>query len=163
MVRWAGGVFGFGESLQLKPDCDRPIIQVYKHQVSTLFSRRADTVLCHGPLDAPLWCLSLRGSVTIKDNMDAKKALPSSTLSPQEWRKAFEAALLERDHAVLPRRLRDAKNAVMDRIEDSLDSASLHERKLLLATLNTISELERLAQVDELSSADTMHVLPDIA
>jgi len=95
--------------------------------------------------------------------MDAKKALPSSTLSPQEWRKAFEAALLERDHAVLPRRLRDAQNAVMDRIEDSLDSASLHERKLLLATLNTISELERLAQVDELSSADTMHVLPDIA
>jgi hypothetical protein len=95
--------------------------------------------------------------------MDVKQALPSSSFSPPEWREAFEAALVERDHAVLPRRLRAAKNAVMDRIEDSLDSASLSERKLLLAALNTISELQRLAQVDELPSADTMHVLPDVA
>jgi hypothetical protein len=95
--------------------------------------------------------------------MNVKKALLPPMLSPQEWRKAFEAALRERDQTVLPSRLRDAKNAVMDRIEDSLDSASLSERKLLLAALNTITELQRLAQVDELPLADTMHVFPDVA
>jgi hypothetical protein len=82
--------------------------------------------------------------------MNAKTDLSPSALSLQEWRRAFEAALLERDHTLLPRRLRDAKNAVMDRIEDSLDSSSPSERKVLLAALNTISELQRLAQVDEL-------------
>ena len=95
--------------------------------------------------------------------MDVKTALPQPSLSPHEWRKAFEAALLERDHTLLPRRLRDAKNAVMDRIEDSFDSASLSERKLLLAALNTISELQRLAQVDELPSPDTAQVFRDVA
>ena len=94
--------------------------------------------------------------------MDVKKA-SSLSLSPVEWKKAFEAALLERDHSVLPRRLSAAKNAVMDRIKDCVDSTSLPERRLLLAALNTISELQRLAQVDELPSTDTMHVLPDVA
>lgn len=97
------------------------------------------------------------------DNMDAKAALSKSSLSHHDWRKAFEAALLERDHAVLAHRLRDAKNAVMDRIEDSLDSASLSERKVLLAALNTISELQRLAQVDELPLAETTQVFRDAA
>jgi hypothetical protein len=95
--------------------------------------------------------------------MNAKTDPSPDTLSLHDWRKAFEAALLERDHAVLPRRLRDAKNAVMYRIEDSLDSASLSERKVLLAALNTISELQRLAQVDELPSADTTQALPNVA
>jgi hypothetical protein len=94
--------------------------------------------------------------------MDVKTAVSPSSFSPGEWRKAFEAALLERDHTVHPRRLRDAKNAVMDRIEDSLDSASLSERKLLLAALNTISELQRLAQVDGLPSADTTADTTDV-
>jgi len=95
--------------------------------------------------------------------MNAKIEPSASTLSLQDWRKAFEAALLERDQAVLPRRLRDAKNAVMDRIEDSLDSASPSERKVLLAALNTISELQRLAQVDELPAADTTHAFRNVA
>jgi hypothetical protein len=94
--------------------------------------------------------------------MNAKTEL-SPPLSLQDWRKAFEAALLERDHAILPHRLRDAKTAVMDRIEDSLNSASLSERKLLLAALNTISELQRLAQVDEIPSAETTHVCRNVA
>jgi hypothetical protein len=56
---------------------------------------------------------------------------------------------LERDNSILPRRLKDAKEAVMDRITgSSVDSASLSERKLLLAALNTISELQRLVDLD---------------
>ena len=95
--------------------------------------------------------------------MSAQTDHSPSALSLHDWRKAFEAALLERDHAVLPGRLRDAKNAVMDRIEDSLDSASLAERKVLLAALNTISELQRLAQVDELPAADSTHAFRNVA
>lgn len=82
----------------------------------------------------------------------AKKITSSSGSgsSATAWRQLFEAALLEQDHSLLPCRLKDAKDAVMDRIEDSLDSASLSERKLLLAALNTISELQRLAKLDDL-------------
>jgi hypothetical protein len=81
----------------------------------------------------------------------------SSISAPAVWRQLFEAALLEQDHSLLPRRLKDAKNAVMDRIEESFDSASLTERKLLLAALNTISELQRLANLEDVP---TTHPVP---
>ena len=91
--------------------------------------------------------------------MARKQSLPAVPSHPQipplTWRQLFEVALLEQDHSLLPRRLRDAKDAVMDRIEDSFDSASFSERKLLLAALNTISELQRLAILDDRS---TTHV-----
>jgi hypothetical protein len=82
--------------------------------------------------------------------------------SPRDWRRLFESALLEQDHDELPKRLRDAKNAVMDRIEDSFDTASLAERKLLLAALNTISELQRLSNAESLPS-QTASALGDAA
>ena len=69
------------------------------------------------------------------------------------WRQPFEHALLEPDPAMLPRRLQDAKNAVLDRIEDSSRSASASERRSLMAALNTISELQRLANIDDLQQA----------
>ena len=75
----------------------------------------------------------------------------SSAASVAVWRRLFEAALLERDSVALPRQLQDAKNAIMDRIEDSRGAASLSERRLLLAALNTIGELQRLAQIEDLS------------
>ncbi len=95
--------------------------------------------------------------------MNLKTALPGPASSNGEWRTAFEAVLLERDPSILPHRLRHAKDAVMDRIEDSRDSASLPERKLLLAALNTIAELQRLAQVDELPSTETALAVRDAA
>jgi hypothetical protein len=73
----------------------------------------------------------------------------SSAASVAVWRQLFEAALLEGDPVALPRQLRDAKNAIMDRIEDSCGTASLSERRLLLAAMNTISELQRLAQIED--------------
>jgi hypothetical protein len=65
------------------------------------------------------------------------------------WKLLFEAALLESDSGALPHRLREAKDAVLDRIEDSFDTASLLERRLLVAALNTICELERRAGSDK--------------
>ena len=77
-------------------------------------------------------------------------SLPASV---EAWRRLFEAALLERDAVVLPRRLQDAKHAVMDRIEGSFGSASLSERHLLLSALKTISELQRLANIEDLAQS----------
>jgi len=83
----------------------------------------------------------------MKENATSSSSVASFVI----WRRLFEAALLERDPVVLSRRLHDAKNAIMDRIEDSRGAASLSERRLLLAALNTISELQRLAQIEDLS------------
>jgi hypothetical protein len=67
-----------------------------------------------------------------------------------DWQQLFEAALLEPDPLVVAERFQTAKDAIMDRIEDSFDTATLSERRMLLSALNTISELERLSKPDEL-------------
>ena len=69
------------------------------------------------------------------------------------WWQVYEAALSERDLEVLPRRLREAKDAVMDRIEDSFDTASVSERRLLAAALNTICIMERQTSADRMQSS----------
>jgi hypothetical protein len=74
----------------------------------------------------------------------------SSAGSVSNWEQLFECALLERDTVARERRLRNAKDAIMDRIEDSFDSVSSQESRLLLAALNTISELQRVAKDDDL-------------
>ena len=56
---------------------------------------------------------------------------------------------MESDPAILPVRLQAAKDAVMDHIEDTFDTASLSERRVLLAALHTIGELQRLSGSSE--------------
>jgi|HubBroStandDraft_2_1064218.scaffolds.fasta_scaffold1361458_2 hypothetical protein len=81
----------------------------------------------------------------------SEKIIPTSPAgSASNWEKLFECALLERDPAAREQRLQNAKDAIMDRIEDSFDSASSQKNRLLLAALNTISELQRVAKNDEL-------------
>jgi hypothetical protein len=65
------------------------------------------------------------------------------------WKELFEAALIESDCGILPDKLKNAKNAILDRIEDCFDSVSLSERRMLLAALHAITELQRLSRVDE--------------
>lgn len=72
-----------------------------------------------------------------------KKRVPPQ--SPEAWKRLFGDALVENDLALLRTRLRRAKNAIMDRIEDSMRTASQSERRLLLTALNTLVELERAA------------------
>ena len=81
--------------------------------------------------------------------MSRKTSPAVTTTAARDWRRLFEAALLERDDSSLPHRLKAAKDAVMDRITaDSVGSTSSAEGKLLLAALNTISELQRLAKLE---------------
>jgi predicted transcriptional regulator len=70
--------------------------------------------------------------------------------SESNWEQLFECALVERDPVAREQRLQNAKDAIMDRIEDSFDTASGQESRLLLAALNTISELQRVAKNDDL-------------
>lgn len=69
--------------------------------------------------------------------------------SGSDWQQLFEAALLESDPVVVHEKFQNAKDAIMDRIEDCFDRTSLSERRMLLSALNTISELEQLARPDE--------------
>jgi len=59
------------------------------------------------------------------------------------WERLFAAAVREQDPLLVAERFRSAKDAIMDHIEDSFDTASFSERRMLLAALNTIAELER--------------------
>jgi len=70
--------------------------------------------------------------------------------SASNWEKFFECALLEHDPVMREQRLQNAKDAIMDRIEDSFDTASGQESRLLLVALNTISELQRVVKNDDL-------------
>ena len=74
----------------------------------------------------------------------------SPAVSACNWEHLFECALVERDMVARQQRLQNAKDAIMDRIEDSFDTASGQESRLLLAALNTISELQRGAKNDDL-------------
>ncbi len=81
----------------------------------------------------------------------------SPAVSASNWEQLFECALLERDPVAREQRLQNAKNAIMDRIEDSIDTASGQESRLLLAALNTISELQRVDKNDELRRPGPTH------
>lgn len=65
------------------------------------------------------------------------------------WQDLFAVALREQDPELVADRFHSEKDAIMDHIED-FDSASLSERRMLLAALNTISEMERSLTPDDL-------------
>lgn len=87
--------------------------------------------------------------------MNSRLNTLTSTRPVDGWRPLFEAALMESDHFVIPRRLQDAKDAVIDRIEDTFDTASLSERRLLSAALHTITELQRLSESSHIGPRST--------
>lgn len=76
--------------------------------------------------------------------------------SVQEWMQLFEATILQPDVVQLAHRLKATKDAIVDRIAYSEEDASQTERRLLLAALRTISELERLCNPDYLRSYRTV-------
>ena len=82
----------------------------------------------------------------MSENISPKS--PAGSIS--NWEELFECALLERDPVAREQRVQNAKDAIMDRIEDSFDTASGQESRLLLAALNTISELQRVVKNDDL-------------
>ncbi len=65
----------------------------------------------------------------------------AAAASVQDWKVLFEAALVEDNPDLFALRLQNARDAIVDEIEGSFDTASSTDRRLLLAALNTISGL----------------------
>jgi len=86
--------------------------------------------------------------------MNTRIHLPLTVAPTDGWKLLFEAALLEHDPRIRPYRLSEAKDAVLDRMEDSFDTASLSERLLLIAALDAIGELERRSSLEPPTSLD---------
>jgi len=93
----------------------------------------------------------------------SKQPAFTSFSSDDKWKRLFESALFEKDRSALQARLQEAKHAIMDRVEDSIDSASYAERRLLLGALNTINELQRLADVKEQAHPEPTQALGQAA
>lgn len=72
----------------------------------------------------------------------SKIMLIYDTPAHQDWAELLAATLAERDPLLMAERLHETKDAVMDRIEDTGDSSSQVERKLLLAAMRTLRQLE---------------------
>ena len=68
----------------------------------------------------------------------------------ESWRYLVEAAIFETNPNNLFRRIQDAQDAVMDRIEDSFETASQSERQSMINAINSLRELRRLLQTSGL-------------
>ena len=68
----------------------------------------------------------------------------------ESWRYLVEGAIFETNPNNLSRRIQDAQDAVMDRIEDSFETASQSERQSMINAINSLRELRRLLQTSGL-------------
>jgi hypothetical protein len=65
-----------------------------------------------------------------------------------EWRQLCQAAFVELDPARLIERIAEARNAVLDRIEDGFSRSPKGEQLELRDALQTLSRLHRMAEHD---------------
>lgn len=63
--------------------------------------------------------------------------------STQVWERAFSEVLLAKDPLELSLSLQDAKNAIMDHIEDTMRTASQSERRVLGTALEIVRAIQR--------------------
>jgi hypothetical protein len=66
------------------------------------------------------------------------------TPSAQTWKELFQAALLEGNSETLAQHIREARDAVMDEIEDTFQTASQTDRQSLIHAMNSLEELRRI-------------------
>jgi hypothetical protein len=71
------------------------------------------------------------------------------TNAERAWQDTFRQAMHAREPLELKCRLRDAKHAIMDRIEDTMRTASQSERRMLGVALDIVSTLERSSSLAE--------------
>jgi hypothetical protein len=66
-----------------------------------------------------------------------------STPSPPKWRELYRAAMMELDPLKLPQRIDDARNAIMDRMEDTRTKPSYPEYQQLDDAFNGLRTLQQ--------------------
>ena len=97
----------------------------------------------HSNRDSGLVCTDPYKTDSYKQETFMKKAIipESAAGSARDWKVLFEAALVEDNPDMFAVRLQNARDAIVDEIEGSFETASSTDRRLLLAALNTISGL----------------------
>jgi hypothetical protein len=66
-----------------------------------------------------------------------------STPSPPKWRELYRAAMIELDPRKVPQRINDARNAIMDRMEDTRTKPSYPEYQQLDDAFNGLRSLQQ--------------------
>lgn len=61
------------------------------------------------------------------------------------WKAVYEGALSDSEHSVRLDRIADARNAILDRVEEVLTHSSSEERRALSHALRTLKLLEESA------------------
>ena len=64
-------------------------------------------------------------------------------IRPPDWKDLYQLAVLELDPTKLPQRIEDARNAVLDRLEDSLSMRDYDEHQELNDALNGLRVLRK--------------------
>lgn len=67
-------------------------------------------------------------------------------LGRSNWKDLLDAAIFETDRDRLAHRIQEARDAIMDEIEDSFQTASSSERQALIRAMNVVRELETTAK-----------------
>jgi len=62
---------------------------------------------------------------------------------PPDWKELYQLAVIELDAAKLLQRISDARNAVLDRLQENLTNAHYTERQELIDALNGLRVLQR--------------------
>lgn len=73
-------------------------------------------------------------------------ATRSFCLGRSNWKDLLDAAIFETDRDRLAHRIQEARDAIMDEIEDSFQTASSSERQALIRAMNVVRELETTAK-----------------
>ena len=79
--------------------------------------------------------------------------LPGGNLDITGWRKLYEAAILEIDNTRLPKRIAEARCAILDRAEEILTNPTSDERHALKSALHTLRLLDEVAAREGSSAA----------
>jgi hypothetical protein len=77
------------------------------------------------------------------ENSEHDSAMLPVLQPASDWKPLYEAALLEKDATKLPERISAARNAILDRIEESLWNPSPAEHHVMD---NALRNLHRLAE-----------------
>jgi len=81
------------------------------------------------------------------------QVLPGGNLDITGWKKLYEAAILEIDNTRLPKRIAEARCAILDRAEEILTNPTSDERHALKNALHTLRLLDEVAAREGSSAA----------
>jgi hypothetical protein len=79
--------------------------------------------------------------------------LPGRSLSIAAWKQLYESAILELDTTKLPKRIIEARHAILDRAEEILTNPPSDERHALNSALRTLRLLDEVAARERSSAA----------